>query len=510
MKSRGQKALINTIVLGVYQVVYLLCGLVLPRFLLLHFGSDYNGVASSITQFLNFISILQLGIAGSTRFALYKVLATNDNRGISGIVNATERYMRKIGLILLVYIGILALAYPYIASTTIPPMEVGLLVLIIGASTFSQYFFGITYQILLTADQRQYIYYAIATVATLLNTVIAIILMKSGQNILIVKFGSAIIFVFVPIILSFYVRKMYQIDKKVLPDKAGIKGRWDVMWHSIANIVHDNTALVVLNFFADVKLVSVYTVHYLVVNGLYKILSVFTNSLEAGFGNMFAKKEIKTAYKNLEFYEFFMCSFVSVVFSCALVLIVPFVQVYTKGVTDVNYYEPIFASVAVIAQMIMCIRQPYLTVVQASGHYKQTRNGAFLEAGLNIAVSVIATFYFGLVGVAIGVLIANLVRTLQYMIYLSNNIINRPLKKPLFMVIWTAVNVVVVYLVATSIIKSITVDSWLTWVLFGAVCFIIAFLVTVISALIFCKDKLIMTITVFKNFIPIKNRNKAL
>lgn len=501
MKTRSQKAFVNTLVLGIYQLVYFLCGLILPRYLLLYFGSDYNGVASSITQFLSFITILQFGIAGSTRFSLYKVLAEDDIKGISGIVNATEKYMRKIGAVLLVYIGVLAFAYPYIASTTLPAFEVGLLVLIIGASSFSQYFFGITYQILLTADQKQYIYYAISTVATCLNTVIAVVLMKTGQNIFVVKAGSTLIFVLVPVVLSLYVCKAYKIDKSVPPDKTAFKSRWDVMWHSVANIVHDNTDLVVLTVLTDVKQVSVYTVHYLVINGLYKILSIFTSSLEAAFGNMFAKKETETAYKNLEFYEFFMCAFVSVIFSCALVLIVPFVKLYTREINDVNYIEPLFAAIAVIAQMVMCIRQPYLTVVRAAGHYKQTRNGALAEAGLNIMISVVLTHFFGIVGVAIGTLAANLFRTLQFAVYLRKNIVNRPLRKPIFMMVWTAFNVAVVYFISQPILKTVATESWFEWVLAGAICFAVAVAVTALTSVLLCRKNVRTSLNLVKRLV---------
>lgn len=506
MKSRGQKALMNTVASGAYQVITFVCGLILPRYLLTYFGSDYNGVVSSITQFLSFIAILQVGIAGSTRFNLYKVLANNDIKGISGIVKATEQYMRKVGLILVAYIGILILVYPNIASTSISDSEVGLLVLIVGVSSVSQYFFGITYQILLIADQRQYVHNIIASVATVLNVVIAILLMNSGENIFVVKAGSAIIFVLVPIVLSIYVKRKYHIDKSVPPDKVGLKGRWDVMWHSVANIVHDKTDLVVLTVFSDIKLVSVYTVYYLVINGLYKILSIFTNSLEAAFGNMFAKKENETAYRNLELYEFFMCCFVSVVFSCALVLIVPFVKLYTKEITDINYIEPLFATVAVIAQMIMCIRQPYLTVVQASGHYKQTRNGAFVEAGLNIIISVILTQYFGIVGVAIGTLVANLFRTLQYIIYLRNNILERPIIKPLLIMLWTALNVCIVYVICNQTVKMIVVDSWISWIFLGAICCIVAFIITILSALVFYRKNLLFTVNILKKVLFKKNK----
>jgi len=501
VKSRGQKALINTAIVGIYQVVYFICGLILPRYLLLHFGSDYNGVVSSANQFLSFITILQVGIAGSTRFALYKVLANDDIKGISGIVRATEKYMHKVGAVLLAYIAVLAFIYPYISSTSIPACEAGLLVVIVGASSFSQYFFGVTYQILLTADQKMYIYHAIATVATVLNTFIAVVLMKTGQNIFIVKLGSAVIYVLVPIVLSLYVKKKYKIDRSVPADKTGLKGRWDVMWHSLANIVHNNTDLVVLTVLTDIKMVSVYTVYHLVINGIYKILSIFTGSLEAAFGNMFAKKETKTAYRNLELYEFFMCAFVSVVFSAALVLIVPFVSLYTKEVTDVNYIQPLFAAVAVVAQMVMCIRQPYLTVVQAAGHYKQTRNGALAEAGINITLSVILTWKIGIVGVAIGTLAANFVRTSQYMFYLSKNILNRPLRKPLFMLLWTAINTLAVYLISNHILKTLSVDSWLDWLVAGVICFAIACVITFITAVLCCRKNLALIFKVVKKTI---------
>lgn len=481
----------------------------MPRLFLVNFGSDYNGVINSVAQLLNFITVLQFGIAGSTRFALYKVLADNDVKGISGIVVATEKYMRKIGFVLLAYIGVLALIYPYFASTSISAFDSGMLVLIIGASTFSQYFFGITYQILLTADQKLYIYNFIAIIATVTNTLVAIILMKAGQNIFVVKLGSTIIYFLVPVILSFYVKKSYKIDKSVPQDKTAIKSRWDVMWHTIANIVHENTDLVVLTVLTSTKQVSVYTVYYLVINGIYKVLSIFTNSLEAAFGNMFARKEKDTAYKNLELYEFFMCSFVSVVFSCALVLIVPFVKLYTNQVTDVNYIEPAFAIVAVTAQMIMCLRQPYLTVVRAAGHYKQTKNGAFVEAFLNIIVSVVLTYFFGIVGVAVGTLVANLFRTLQFVIYLKKNIVERPVVKPLLMMLWTAINVVSMYFISTVVLRIINIDSWYDFVIAGISNFAIASFVTVLTSLLFCRNNLHMITAVAKKMLKKRKGKKS-
>ena len=97
----------------------------------------------------------------------------------------------------------------------------------------------------------------------------------------------------------------------------------------------------------------------------------------------------------------------------------------TSGVHDVNYARPLFAFLATIAGAFSCFRIPYQSVVEAAGHFKQTRNGAFVEAGLNIGISIICVIKFGLLGVAFGTLVATIFRSVQYSTYLSRHIIKR-------------------------------------------------------------------------------------
>ena len=76
---RSKKALINSISSLLSQLVTIICGFVLPRLILSQFGSSYNGITSSITQFLNCVILLRAGVGGVTRAALYKPLADGDN-----------------------------------------------------------------------------------------------------------------------------------------------------------------------------------------------------------------------------------------------------------------------------------------------------------------------------------------------------------------------------------------------------------------------------------------------
>ncbi len=507
MASRSKKATWNISVMGAYEVVAFICGLILPRLILQYFGSTYNGIISSAIQFLSFISILRLGIAGSTRVALYGALAHNDKAKISGIVNATERYMGKIGIILLVYIAVLALIYPYIAETDVEHWASATLILIIGARSFAEYFFGITYNTLLAADQSSYVFYGISIGQTIANTLIASLLILAGANIFIVQLGSATVFVTTPILLRWYVSRKYKLDRSAPCDNSGLKGRWNVMWHSVANIVHGHTDVVALTLFADIKIVSVYTIYYLVVNGLQKLMRIFTTGLEGAFGNMFAKGEHDTAHRNLDIYEFIMFSFVSIVFSCALVLIVPFVKIYTKGVYDVNYIVPTFAFFAVIAMGVQCIRQPYLTIVQAAGHYKETRNGAFAEALINIIISFSLAYKFGLIGVTIGTLCANLFRTTQYMLYIRHNILHRPLRKAVGTGLWLLLSFAIIISIGFTFLAHFPINEWTDWIVAGIVCFLVAVIVTFLTALVFQRKKMNMAMGVVRRMVRKEKKN---
>ena len=69
---RTKKAFYNIITSLLSQIVSIICGLIAPRLILATFGSTYNGVINSATQFLSFISVLNIGISGATRVARYK------------------------------------------------------------------------------------------------------------------------------------------------------------------------------------------------------------------------------------------------------------------------------------------------------------------------------------------------------------------------------------------------------------------------------------------------------
>lgn len=486
-KTRTQKATLNLGTTAFYEIITFTSGLILPRLILSHYGSAYNGIISSITQFLSLVSILRLGVAGATRAALYKTLAAHDLQGTSSIVKATEIYMRKIGSIILIYIACLAVAYPLWLKSEYGFLNVALLVIAAGLGTFAQYFFGITYQTFLTADQSVYIYNFIQSLCTIANTVISVILILNGHSIQVVKFGSALVFVITPVVLNIYVNRKYRLDKNCAPDNKALSQKKDVMASSIANIIHQNTDVVVLTLFCDIKLVSVYTVYNLVMSALKKIQDIFTSGVESIFGDMWAKKEYDKISKNLNLFEFIIGSFISVAFSCAFLLLLPFVSLYTKGVTDIEYILPAYAVVITTAQAVFCFRTPYLVLVQGAGRYRETKKGAFVEAAMNLGLSLLLVRPLGVIGTAIGTLAANIFRSLQYSYYIDKNMIRHSLSIVAKRLLWIVLNIGICWLTLFRV-TGFTAEGWTNWAVGALLTIAVSAAVTAASGYVFFRE----------------------
>ncbi len=500
---RSKKAIANIIISLLYQIVAIICGLIVPRLIISTFGSSVNGLISSITKFLGYIVFLEAGVGGVVRAALYKPLAEKSVEKISGIIKATEKFFRAIGLIFLGYLLVIAIIFPFITSDDFIYFYTFTLVLIIGISTFIQYYFGISYQILLQADQLQYITNLVQIFTMIINTVFIVLLVRLGFGIHIVKLMSSFIFILRPILLNVYVNWKYQLVKYVKPDNEAIKQRWDGLGHHIAYLLHENTDITVLTLFTNVKEVSVYSVYYMVVSSIKKLTVTFSTGLEAAFGNMIAKNEKRALDKNFSIFEFASFTLTTIFFTSTALLILPFVSLYTHGVTDVNYYRPVFAYLLTLAEAIYCIRIPYHSVVLAAGHFKETRNGAFAEAFINIILSVLLVHKWGIIGVTVGTIVAMVFRTIQYAVYLSRNILERSILEFIKKVIIYTFTVLLI-IAAVKSLPALTINSYKSWIIYAIIVTTLASIITFMVGLLFYYEEIKNILLILKGLIKKK------
>lgn len=427
--SRKKKLLLNTSSSLIFQITTIICGFILPRLILVAFGSEVNGLVNSISQFLAVISFLELGVGAVIQSSLYKPLAERDTDQISRIVVSGQKFFSKLAALLFVYVAALMAVYPFIANQEFGVMYTATLIGAISISYFAQYFFGIVNRLLLTADQKGYVSYNVQTATLILNTAGCFLLIKLGAGIHLVKLVTSLIYVVRPLVLALYVRRHYDVNWKIQYKEEPIKQKWNGVAQHISAVVLDGTDYIVLTVLADLKDVSVYSVYNMVTYGVKQLLLSMTNGIQSLMGEMWAKQELPALKQFFGWVEWIMHTGTILLFGITSALILPFVEVYTKGISDVDYIQPLFAMLIVAANAGHCLRLPYNVMILAGGHYKQTQGSFLMAAILNIVISVAAVRAWGLVGVAIGTVIAMFYQTIWMAWYNSRNLIQWPLKK---------------------------------------------------------------------------------
>lgn len=453
----------NTIASITLQIVTILSGFIIPRLLLKTFGSEVNGLISSLNQFLNCITLIEGGVTGVILASLYKPINDRNKNKISNIIAATNNFYRKIAIIFILYAIGLGIVYPIIVNTKFSFEYVSTLTLILSINLFMQYFFSLTWKTLLRADKKVYYTSIVQILCIVLNTIAVIISINICPNIHIIKLVTAIIYLLQPLLFNIYVKKHYEIEKNAEPDEEALDQRWDGFGINIAGFVHNNTDTIVLTLFADLKSVSIYSVYYLVANGLKKIIQSISEGIIPTLGHAYASGDKKKLNTVFDLYEIVIFFATFILFTAGGLLITPFVQIYTNGINDANYYQVALGWLLILSEMSFCIKEPYVNMAYSSNKFKDISKYAYIEAVLNIVLSVMFVNKLGLIGVAIGTLISMTYRTIVHIIYLKNNVLYRSIRKSINKLIILGVASIICIIISTVFfkLKNITVLAWI-------------------------------------------------
>lgn len=78
------------------QIIILAMGIIVPRLILLGYGSEVNGLLNTVTQIYGYVALLEAGVGITTIQALYKPIAVKDTQAISELYVAAEKYYHRI------------------------------------------------------------------------------------------------------------------------------------------------------------------------------------------------------------------------------------------------------------------------------------------------------------------------------------------------------------------------------------------------------------------------------
>ena len=409
----------------VYQVVLIALSFLLPRLYLENFGSEVNGVLSTIKQIFTYMCLLEAGIGLAATQALYKPVAENDRARSRSILSATGLHYRRTGIIYAAIVLLIAVAYAFVIPSGIRPAVVFSIVVLTGLPSLFTYFVQAKYRILLEVDGRKYIINNSETALQLLSNVGKILVLLLTDSLVLIQ----IVYCSLAILQLGYVylraKRLYPwVAQKAEPDFAAISQRKSVLVHQISGMVFNNTDVLLLSFLCDFKVVSVYTIYNIFFSQVQAFITNITSGFAFALGQLFHTDRDKFM-KVYNVYETFYIMATFIIYTLMAVFLLPLIQIYTKGIQDANYTNVYLVLLFVLMNLLSCGKLPSNHVLEFSGKFDETRSHAIWEMVINLVVSVAAILKWGICGAIVGTIAALLFRGTMMIFYANKKVLLR-------------------------------------------------------------------------------------
>lgn len=421
----GRRGIYNLLVGFVSEAMIIALGIIVPRLFLTSFGSEYNGLLNTVGQAFAYLVLLEAGVGGASIQALYAAIAKGDKNDISSIVVATDYYYKKTGIFYAISVLILSLVFPYLVDSDIPPYTTVAIILLAGIPGVVRYIFQGKYTVLLIAEGKNYIITSFNTITHIIVVISKIVILLAGCSIIAFQFFSMLFSLLSVLLIYIYIKRNYKwINFKARPNFQAMEQKSAVLVSQISDLIFRNSSTLILAFFCDLKVASVYAIF----NMLFSMVRTALDTIGKGVAHIMgqtynADKDLYLKYHDT--YETYRMSLIFCLYAVALIYIIPFMRLYTAGVTDINYLDYNVAVLFVVTSLLSAARACEADLINYAQHFRKTQWRCVAEASINIVAALILTPLWGIYGVMIATAIALMYRANDMIIYANRAILKR-------------------------------------------------------------------------------------
>ena len=419
-----QKGIYNILINILSQALTLGLGIVIPRLVLVNLGSEANGLMNTINQILAYVALLEAGVGAATLQALYGPVSNGDKDCTNRVLAATNYFYKRTGTLYFFVILGLTLLFPITLKSELPRQDVMWVVFLSGMPGVVNFYFQGKFRLLLQAEGKSYVLTALSTAVHFLTSIAKIILLLNGFSIVALQVMYLIFSLAQMIFIMAYMKRHYAwLDMKATPNFEAISQSKNAMIHQISTFVFSNTDMLILTYFCGLSTVSVYSMYTLFFGIIATMISNFSG---ANFilGQTF-HTDRKKYLKLHDMYELYNMTLTFCLYCITNLYILPFMKLYTDGIQDISYLDKYLPYLFIATYLLSNGRLSSTVVINFAGHFRQTQWGSLLESAINLSVSLVGVYYWGIYGVLLGTIAALLYRTNDLICYASRHILMR-------------------------------------------------------------------------------------
>ncbi|MDT8394531.1 MAG: sugar transporter [Bacteroidales bacterium] len=413
MTSRLHKSLKNARVAFFFYFMALVLAFISRKVFIDTLGTELVGLSATMRNILGFLNLAELGVYTAVATSLYSPLVKDEKVKINEIISLFGFFYRIIGLFILAAGVILSIFLPQIFSRT----ELSLLILYAAyftflATTLVSYFNNYK-QVLLVADQRQYM---LTRITNWLN------ILKITLQILYVKYIAPDYLVWLGIELSFGLIIRFMLNRKAVKEYPWLttnlgEGRAlfvkykdiilkvkQLFVHKIAEFALYQTGNILVFALTSLSMVTYYTNYTIIFTKITTLVSSTLGSNLAGVGHVIAEKDAGKIKKVFwEFNAMFYWIAGSLVFSLYY-LTEPFITLWLGA--EFILEKAVFI-IMLFNVYVRITRQTINFFINGYGIFRDVW-APWTEAAINIGIAIGVGYFYGLLGVVLGMAISSM------------------------------------------------------------------------------------------------------
>ena len=423
LKSRTEYSAWNTTAAVFSRITAIVAGYIL-RIIFTHtLSTSYVGIDGLFRDIIQVLSLSEMGVGTAITYALYRPIAERDIEKQKSLLKMFYRFYQFVAiLVALLGLGVV----PFLKYLIRDEQQVGHLILIYLlhlCSTVCSYLW-IYKKTLMDANQMLYIGISYQTISWIIQDILQAAVLLIWKNYIAFLFIGIATTICCNFCISKKADKLYPFLKNKdarMPEKntrrAIFKNVRAMMMHKVGMVIVNNTDNLLISAFVDLLNVGRYSNYYLVIGSISQLLNQVYQGITASVGNLGVTEDTEHIQKVFDA-SFFIGQWLSGFSAiCLYELLNPFIAM--------SFGEKYVFDVPVV--FVLCLnfylngmRNAVLTFRDSMGLFYYDRYKAIVEAVLNLFLSIVLCFRFGVLGVFLGTALSMLLTSIwvePYILY---------------------------------------------------------------------------------------------
>ena len=405
---RSTNAIRNATVSTVAQIFNMLLSFACRTIFVRLLATEYLGLSGLFTNVLSVLSLSELGIGNAIIINLYKPMAERDETTICRYMNYYAKAYRAIGFAILAF-GVVSTPFlQYLVNTDLEIPNLRLIYFMFVANSAISYFCAYK-RTILTVDQKEYINTINRNVFLLIQNVLQILVLLWTRDYIFYVGMMLLCTLASNLYISAYATREYPFlknNKEVL-DRAQTKdllrSLGAIFCQKIGNVLVNSTDNILISVMLGVYWVGMYSNYSMIVGIVVTFSTIAFAACSASIGNLNAEESCERVYSIFKVMSVLSLWIYGVCGICFLCLFQPFISLWIGEEFLLNFTTVAIVVAAFFLKGLIGVGSTFLDVTKLC---IVTRWVPLIMAVVNIVVSIIGAWSWGLPGVFMGTVVS--------------------------------------------------------------------------------------------------------